>query len=95
MNEETRLVAKPENAHLLTVRGSVNRDPRQHTVTAAFVVKADRESLSNIQGADDAADARWYDLDKVFEWADFKHPYKLPAGDPNEATQPPDCLDVT
>lgn len=39
-----------------------NRDPRERVITIAFYALV---KLQEVKGADDAADARWFDLDKV------------------------------
>ncbi|KAJ1537348.1 hypothetical protein HK096_009452 [Nowakowskiella sp. JEL0078] len=69
--EETHLSGTENNIHLLGYKGSIERDPRQHTVTCVYVLKADEKSFENFSADDDAADARWYDLDDVFKWPDF------------------------
>ncbi|KAJ1552371.1 hypothetical protein HK096_000425, partial [Nowakowskiella sp. JEL0078] len=69
--EETHLSGSVENIHLLEYKGSIERDPRQHTVTCVYVLKADPTSFANFSADDDAADARWYDLNEVFSWPDF------------------------
>ncbi|KAJ3060211.1 hypothetical protein HK102_009619, partial [Quaeritorhiza haematococci] len=66
-SESTRTI------HLITVRGNPTRDPRQHIVTIAYALKVDPTSLKDLQGADDAKDARWIDLEQVVK-DEEKHP---------------------
>ena len=49
---------------ILGVYSVPERDPRGHTVSVVFVGKMIGGQL---QGGDDAADARWYDLDNLRE----------------------------
>lgn len=50
---------------------AVGRDPRGRTVSVAYLAVADRTSHT-VQGADDAADARWFALSDLPELA-FDH----------------------
>ncbi|KAJ3129008.1 hypothetical protein HK098_002859 [Nowakowskiella sp. JEL0407] len=72
LKEETFLTGSPSNTYFLGYKGSAERDPRQHTVTCAYVLKADPNSLSKLMGGDDAATAKWYKLNDAFEWAKTK-----------------------
>ena len=48
---------------LLGVWSHPQRDPRGHTVTAAYLAKPiPRARAENARGMDDAAEARWFDL---------------------------------
>jgi len=67
--EETHLTGS--ETFLLEYKGSVERDPIQHTVTCVHILKADASSVEKLHADDDAADAKWYDLDVVFGWPDF------------------------
>jgi len=43
--------------------GKPGRDPRHHTVSVAFICRADKNT--NAVAADDAQDARWFDLEDL------------------------------
>ncbi|KAI9199517.1 NUDIX hydrolase domain-like protein [Polychytrium aggregatum] len=62
LEEETHLVGYPD-VHLITVHGNPKRDPRQHIVTAAYACKVKPETLKDLAGSDDAADARWIEFE--------------------------------
>ena len=62
LKEETNLDGK--NLELLTIRGEPNRDPRKHVVTIVYVVEVDENAEP--KGGDDAKDAKFYDLKKIF-----------------------------
>ncbi|KAI8802105.1 hypothetical protein BJ742DRAFT_834594 [Cladochytrium replicatum] len=68
-DEESHLEEIRDKGHFLTMHGSLERDPRQHTVTCVFVVRADSDKVNKIVGADDAKGAGWYDLETVFQAA--------------------------
>ena len=68
-----------EETHLTNVRleqmhtfGTVGRDPRGRQITIAFMGIA-TENLQTVKGGDDAADARWFDLDHLPEKLAFDH----------------------
>ncbi|KAJ3401224.1 hypothetical protein HDV05_000607 [Chytridiales sp. JEL 0842] len=65
--EETRIVAVKgdSNVRLVAVRGKGDRDPRQHVITIAYVVKVEEGSLGACVGSDDAKDARWVPLETI------------------------------
>ena len=63
LKEETELDGK--DIELLTVRGNPKRDPRRHTVSIFYIVKVDPDAQP--RGADDAKDARFYDLKDIIE----------------------------
>jgi 8-oxo-dGTP diphosphatase len=68
LNEETGLVvAKLEQ---LGAFGKPGRDPRQHTVSVAFVAFA--ETDAEAVGADDAEEAQWFPVNALPELA-FDH----------------------
>ena len=66
--EETGL--KGDIVDLLGVWSDPARDPRGHTVSVVFVCKV--SGIVDLAAGDDAAEARWYDLDKLPELA-FDH----------------------
>ena len=63
LKEETELDGK--DIELLTVRGNPKRDPRRHTVSIFYIVKVDPDAQP--RGADDAKDAKFYDLKDIIE----------------------------
>jgi 8-oxo-dGTP diphosphatase len=68
--EETGLVdVSLEQMHTF---GTVGRDPRGRQITIAFmgIVK---KGLNQIKAGDDAADARWFDIEKLPEDMAFDH----------------------
>lgn len=69
MREETGLDV--ELTGLLGVYSRPDRDPRQHTITTAFVGKTKNPDLLN--AGDDAAEAVWCSLDNLPEPLVFDH----------------------
>jgi 8-oxo-dGTP diphosphatase len=65
--EETGLSVTLE--HLLYVYSDPARDPRQHTMTVAFIARAEGEPV----GMDDAAEARIFSLDALPSPLAFDH----------------------
>ena len=63
LKEETELIGK--DVELLTVRGNPKRDPRRHVVSIIYTVNVDPESKP--KGADDAKEAKFYDLKDIIE----------------------------
>ncbi len=63
LKEETELIGK--DVELLTVRGNPKRDPRRHVVSIIYTVNVDPDSQP--KGADDAKDAKFYDLKDIIE----------------------------
>ncbi len=61
LKEETGLET-PLRFEELKSFSAVDRDPRGRTITVAFLAEV---PLTEVQGADDAADARWFALDEV------------------------------
>ena len=62
LKEETELDGK--DVELLTVRGNPKRDPRRHTVSIFYIIKVDPDAQP--KGADDAKDAKFYDLKDIY-----------------------------
>lgn len=52
--------------------GNPKRDPRGHIVSVAFATFVPPSEMQKIKGADDAADARWFSVNKLPELA-FDH----------------------
>ena len=63
LKEETELDGK--DIELLTVRGNPKRDPRRHVVSIFYIVNVEPEAQP--KGADDAKDAKFYDLKDIIE----------------------------
>jgi len=63
LKEETNLDGF--DIELLTVRGDPKRDPRKHVVTIAYTVNV--EENAQPLGADDAKDAKFYDLEDIYK----------------------------
>jgi 8-oxo-dGTP diphosphatase len=71
LEEETGL--KGVEVHQIGAFGKVGRDPRHRTVTVAFLSCLD--SVAEVNGNDDASDARWFPLNDLpplaFDHADI------------------------
>ena len=68
--EETHLTGvKLEQLHTF---GTVGRDPRGRQITVVYTGIAPDDSIT-VKGGDDAADARWFDLDTPPENLAFDH----------------------
>lgn len=63
LREETGVRLDPAQLRQLGAYGRPDRDPRGRTVSIAFVARVDSEVAAT--AADDAADAGWYDVDRV------------------------------
>ena len=63
LKEETCLDGK--DIELLAVRGEPKRDPRKHVVTIVYTLNVDPDAVP--KGADDAKDAKFYDLKTIIE----------------------------
>ena len=70
LQEETGLSI--ERLHFFGVYGDPSRDPRGRTITVAYSVWFDSDISDQVQGLDDAEDARWFGLDTLPELA-FDH----------------------
>ena len=69
VEEETGLTGA--DFHLFSAYGDPRRDPRGHTVSIIYV--AEMEGCpAEVRGGDDAAEARWFSLDALPEFA-FDH----------------------
>ena len=62
VQEETGIAI--DLAAILGVYSDADRDPRGHTVSVVFVGKM---VSGQLQGGDDAADAKWYDINDLHE----------------------------
>ncbi len=62
VQEETGIAI--ELSAILGVYSDPDRDPRGHTASVVFVGKM---VSGQLQGGDDAADAKWYDIDDLHE----------------------------
>jgi len=70
LEEETGLKGVPlEQMHTF---GTVGRDPRGRQITVVFMGIAG-EGQTEVRGGDDAADARWFDIDCLPENLAFDH----------------------
>lgn len=61
LQEETGL--KIEALHQLKAYGALNRDPRGRTISIAFIGLVD--AASKVKAADDAEEAKWFDLKEL------------------------------
>lgn len=68
LKEETGLSIK--ELHQIQAFGKPDRDPRGRTISIAFFGEVNSEE--KVQGADDAADARWFSLGEIPDLA-FDH----------------------
>jgi len=70
LEEETGLTGIPlEQMHTF---GTVGRDPRGRQVTVVFMGIA-RDGETDVCGGDDAAEAQWFDIDRLPENLAFDH----------------------
>ena len=72
--EETDLILKEEQARSLCMRQKSGRDPRgdTHTYPYLFILENNSDGWLKIKAKDDAAAAKWVDLDKIERLA-FDH----------------------
>ena len=61
LKEETGLMPIGEMVELKSF-STVDRDPRGRTITVAYLIEM---PLTEVRGADDAAEARWFPLDEL------------------------------
>jgi 8-oxo-dGTP diphosphatase len=61
LKEETGLMPTGEMVELKSF-STVDRDPRGRTITVAYLIEM---PLTEVRGADDAAEARWFPLDEL------------------------------
>lgn len=70
LNEETGLDLNLDEFTFVNYFDAPKRDPRSRTIT--FVFKAEINQRKEIKGNDDAAEARWFDVDNLPKLA-FDH----------------------
>jgi 8-oxo-dGTP diphosphatase len=63
LEEECNL--KGKGVDLITVAGNPKRDPRKHVISIAYHVIIDEKS-GEAKAGDDAASAKWYNLEEVW-----------------------------
>jgi 8-oxo-dGTP diphosphatase len=68
--EETGLANVP--LEQMRAYGTVGRDPRGRTITVVFIGIA-LAGQTGVKGGDDAAEARWFDIDRLPEKMAFDH----------------------
>lgn len=64
LREETHIDIEPKKFELINAYGH-NFDPRMKICDVAFAVRVPHEQMKNAVGDDDAADARWFDLNDL------------------------------
>ena len=70
LHEETGVSVHPEELRQLGAYGAPDRDPRNRTVSVAFLAELDGEAEAT--GGSDAAEAAWRSVDELTELA-FDH----------------------
>ncbi|MGX8712150.1 MAG: NUDIX domain-containing protein [bacterium] len=65
LEEETGLKVSEKDIRLIGVYSAPGRDPRGRTVTAAFRMECGKSKAESAQAGDDAAEVRWWPLDKL------------------------------
>ncbi len=71
LHEETNLTGI--NLRQLHTFGKCGRDPRGRQITVVFVGIAEEKAAEKIKAGDDAAQARWFDIEKLPENLAFDH----------------------
>lgn len=71
VQEETGLNYEPENFKMIKTYGH-DFDPRMKIVDTAFALRVHKKDMNKAVGADDAAEARWFDLTELPKLA-FHH----------------------
>ena len=66
---EEECSVKGVDPELITVAGEPERDPRKHVVSIAYAVEVDPSA--EVKAASDAATAKWYDLETVWDSFDL------------------------
>ena len=64
LREETTIDLDPSKFEQIKSYGH-NFDPRMKIVDTAFAVRVPKNMMKKAVGSDDAADARWFDLDNL------------------------------
>ena len=59
---------------MITVAGKPDRDPRKHVISIVYAVQIDPNAT--VAAGDDAATARWYDLQTVWDTFAFAFDHK-------------------
>jgi 8-oxo-dGTP diphosphatase len=74
LQEETSLERERDNVFLeqLCTFGAPGRDPRGRVITVAYYALISPEAYHRVQAGDDAAEAEWFDVEKLPEMA-FDH----------------------
>ena len=65
LHEETGIAVHSDELHQLGAYGDPDRDPRNRTVSVAFLLELDREI--EVEGGSDAADARWRSVEELLK----------------------------
>ena len=63
LHEETGIELRPEGLRQLGAYGEPDRDPRNRTISIAFLVELDR--AMDAEGGSDAADAQWLPVESL------------------------------
>ncbi len=66
---------KGKGVELITVAGNPKRDPRSHIISIAYSVHID-ETSGEAKAGDDAATAKWYNIQDVFNSKDMAFDHK-------------------
>lgn len=81
LKEETGLVVPPNKVEFVHIFDEVDRDPRGRTITALHRYHFKTRKPPEVNGADDAADAAWYNLFDLLDMNPsefgFDHHYML------------------
>ena len=65
LHEETGIAVHPAELHQVGAFGEPDRDPRNRTISVAFLLELDRPI--EVEGADDAAEASWRPVDELMQ----------------------------
>ena len=53
------------NLHQLYTFGALNRDPRGRTISVVYFALVKLSEVENVKGDSDAAEAKWFDINKL------------------------------